>query len=315
MSTLTRLPVVSHCICSNFAAMFKRLQQKWKLSGWQLFWVLCTFALGGSLCGFIGRTVITPLAIENGFLYGTVYFIILTITWPLCVLAVSIPFGQFNFFRSYLRKIASRFGIIRSAESAANRRPANLAIFASGTGSNARRLMEHFAGHPLGRVVLLACNKPGAGALHHAAEFGISTLMLEKKRFSEGDGYLEELRAAGIDHIILAGFLWKMPQSLLAAFPNKIVNIHPALLPKFGGKGMYGKHVHEAVLAGGEQESGITIHLVDEHYDHGPRLLQVKCPVLPEDTADTLAARVHQLEHLHYPVAVEEWLKEAGKNG
>lgn len=185
-----------------------------------------------------------------------------------------------------------------------------LAVFASGAGSNARRLVEHFAGSDLATVALIVCNKPGAGVLQIAAEHGIPTLLLEKERFFRGDGYVAELQAQQIDFLILAGFLWKVPGTLIAAYPHRIVNIHPALLPKYGGKGMYGQHVHEAVLAAGDAESGITIHEVDEQYDHGAHLFQATCPVLPGDSPASLAQRIHELEHRHYPVVVEAWVRK-----
>lgn len=288
--------------------MFSRLQAKWKVNGWQLTLILCTFAIGGSLCGFFTRQLITPLRIEQPFLYGTLYFIILTLLWPLCVLMVSIPLGQFRFFKNYLAKMGSRLGLGKKTASTANEGHIHIAIFASGSGTNARQLMQRFQHHPRIRVQMLVSNKPGAGALHHAANFGVSTLVIEKEQFFRGDAYLPELQAAGIQYIVLAGFLWKVPPQLIAAYPGKIVNIHPALLPRHGGKGMYGQHVHAAVLAAGDTESGITIHLVDEHYDHGAHLHQARCPVLPGDTPDTLADRIHQLEHQHYPEVVEQWV-------
>lgn len=181
-----------------------------------------------------------------------------------------------------------------------------IAVFASGAGSNAARLMEHFREHPKARVALLVCNRPGAGALEVAAGAGVPTLLIERERFLRGDGYVRELRAAGISFIVLAGFLWKVPDTLIAAFPGAMVNLHPALLPRFGGKGMYGHHVHNAVLAAGEEESGITVHWVDGHYDSGDIIFQARCAVEPGDTAETLAARVHALEHRHLPEVVEE---------
>ncbi len=180
-----------------------------------------------------------------------------------------------------------------------------LAIFASGAGSNAQKIIDHFRGSSQVVVTLIICNKPGAGVLSIADRENIPSVIIEKERFFRGDTYLPVLKQYGIDFIILAGFLWKVPQPLIEAFPNKIVNIHPALLPRYGGKGMYGHHVHEAVLAAGEKESGITIHFVDGHYDNGDIIFQATCPVLPGDTADTLAKRIHQLEHLHYPRVIE----------
>lgn len=180
-----------------------------------------------------------------------------------------------------------------------------IAVFASGAGSNARALIGHFEAHPSIRVALVACNREGAGVLDIAARAGVPSVMIEKERFFRGDAYLPVLAEHGISFIVLAGFLWKVPSALVAAYPGRIVNIHPALLPAYGGKGMYGARVHEAVLAAGEAESGITIHLVDDHYDRGDILFQARCPVLPGDTTDTLAARVHALEHTHFPRVVE----------
>lgn len=186
-----------------------------------------------------------------------------------------------------------------------NSSPVRIAVFASGGGSNAQRLIDHFAGNPVAEVSLVVCNKPGAGVLSRAETAGLPVLLIERERFFRGDAYLPELKARGIGFIVLAGFLWKVPTALVAAFPQRIVNIHPALLPKWGGKGMWGHHVHEAVLTAGEAESGITIHYVDEQYDHGDHLFQTRCPVLPGDTPDTLAARVLELEHRWFPEIVE----------
>lgn len=190
-----------------------------------------------------------------------------------------------------------------------------LAIFASGAGSNAQKLIEYFgaegAGDPKINIGLVVSNKREAGVLKIAAANQIPTLLIDKDPFFKGDAYVGELQGAGIDFIVLAGFLWKVPAKLIQAYPGAIVNIHPALLPKYGGKGMYGHFVHEAVINNKELESGITIHLVDEQYDHGAHLFQVTCPVLADDTADTLAARIHQLEHAHYAQVVEKAVKAA----
>jgi phosphoribosylglycinamide formyltransferase 1 len=183
-----------------------------------------------------------------------------------------------------------------------------IAIFASGTGTNAQKIIEYFRDSSLARIGLVVCNKAGAGVLSIAKNEGIPTLLIEKEPFFRGDAYLPHLQHARIDFIVLAGFLWKIPQPLINAYPRRIVNIHPALLPKFGGKGMYGQYVHEAVLQAGERESGITIHYVDEQYDNGDIIFQTACPILETDTPEGIAARIHQLEHLHYPRVVEEVL-------
>ncbi len=184
----------------------------------------------------------------------------------------------------------------------------SIAIFASGAGSNAKKIIEHFNNSKTVSVALIICNKPIAGVLNIATENNIATILLEKENFFGGDGYLEELKKAGITFIVLAGFLWKVPDTLIKAYPGKIINIHPALLPKFGGKGMYGNHVHEAVINAAEKESGITIHFVDELYDHGKHIFQAKCPVYPGDTPEKLAHRIHALEHAHYARVIEELL-------
>lgn len=183
-----------------------------------------------------------------------------------------------------------------------------LAIFASGAGSNALKIIEHFEGHATIKVVLVACNKPGAGVLSIARQNNIDALLIEKENFFRGDGYVDALKSYQVNFIVLAGFLWKIPDTLISAFPGSIINIHPALLPGFGGKGMYGNHVHEAVLAAGEKESGITIHYVDGHYDNGDIILQSTCMVETNDTPETLAAKVHALEHRYYPQVIEELL-------
>ena len=185
----------------------------------------------------------------------------------------------------------------------------HLVIFASGAGSNAQQIINYFKNSQLASVDLIVCNKPGAGVISIAEKEHIPVLQIDKERFFKGDAYVPELKKANTDLIVLAGFLWKIPQVLINAFPRGIVNIHPALLPKFGGKGMYGQYVHEAILTAGEVESGITIHYVDEHYDNGDIIFQTGCPVLEKDTPETLARRIHSLEHLHYPIVIDEILK------
>ena len=185
-----------------------------------------------------------------------------------------------------------------------------LAVFASGAGTNAQKIIEHFSHtrNADGQVALIVCNKVGAGVLQIAAQENIPTIIIDKERFFRGDGFVPELKSYEIDLIVLAGFLWKIPQSLIDAYPRRIINLHPALLPKYGGKGMYGAFVHEAVLNAGESETGITIHYVDEHYDHGDIIFQAKCNVNNDDTK-SLSQKVHTLEHQYYPVIIEQVLK------
>ena len=183
-----------------------------------------------------------------------------------------------------------------------------LALFASGGGSNAQKIINHFRSSSNIEVSLIVCNKPGAGVLTIAANENIPSLVIDKEEFFRGHAYVELLQEKGIDLIVLAGFLWKIPLKLIHAFPGRIINIHPALLPKYGGKGMYGQFVHQAVVANKEPESGITIHYVDEVYDHGDIIFQATCAVDENDTPDAVAKKVQVLEHQHYPLVIEKLL-------
>jgi formyltetrahydrofolate-dependent phosphoribosylglycinamide formyltransferase len=279
--------------------MFKKWKEKWKVSWLQFTLIICTFACGGSLCGFIGRKLLSFTSLEKGVIYFIVYILTISILWPFCVLLISIPLGQFVFFRNYLKRMGARM----TGKAKTTKR---IAIFASGAGSNAAKIIEHLQNNQHIQVALIVCNKPDAGVLNIAKTNNIETLLIEKEPFFRGDTYVNALKAKHIDFIVLAGFLWKVPATLIQAYPNKIINIHPALLPKYGGKGMYGHFVHEAVVANGETESGITIHYVNENFDEGKHIFQASCAVSREDTPETVAAKIHQLEHLHFPRVVEE---------
>lgn len=185
----------------------------------------------------------------------------------------------------------------------------HIAIFASGAGSNAREIIRHFKDHDRVKVSIVFCNKPEAGVVKLAENAEIPVRIIEKEQFFRGDAYIPELQQAEIDLVVLAGFLWKIPNALTDAFKGRIVNIHPALLPKYGGKGMYGHHVHEAVIASGDQTSGITIHLVDEVYDHGEIIFQTMVEISKDDTPESLANKVHALEHKYYPSVIEKFLE------
>ncbi|MCS6990530.1 MAG: phosphoribosylglycinamide formyltransferase [Chitinophagales bacterium] len=183
-----------------------------------------------------------------------------------------------------------------------------LAVFASGAGTNARELIRYFRHHPEIMVAAIFCNRSGAGVIKVAAEEGVPLVLFNRKDLYEQNHVLQELQKRAIDYIALAGFLWKIPEPILNAYPDRIVNIHPALLPRHGGKGMYGMHVHEAVLACGDRESGITVHLVNDQYDAGPILFQRRIVVPPAQTAAQLAQRIHELEHYWYPRIIECWI-------
>lgn len=180
----------------------------------------------------------------------------------------------------------------------------SLVIFASGKGSNAQAIIDYFKVTGQARVALIVSNKADAGVLDIAAAEQIPSLVINKQDINS-PAFIDILRQYKPVFIILAGFLWKIPQAMVAAFPEKIINIHPALLPKYGGKGMYGSHVHEAVIAANDNESGITIHYVDEVYDNGCKILQAHCVIAPSDDAIALAHKIHQLEHFFYPRTIE----------
>ena len=180
-----------------------------------------------------------------------------------------------------------------------------IAILASGTGSNARKIVEYLQDNELIEVALIASNRRSAKVLDMAAQHNIATKVISRSDFQQSDVFLTELKAAGIDWVVLAGFLWLVPTNLISAYPNRIVNIHPALLPAYGGKGMYGMNVHKAVKENKEIVSGMTIHLVNEKYDEGAIIFQGRTDIESNDTAEDIAAKVLKLEHDYYPKVVE----------
>jgi phosphoribosylglycinamide formyltransferase-1 len=182
-------------------------------------------------------------------------------------------------------------------------------IFASGGGSNAENLIKFFHNSANVSVIQVLTNNPHAKVIDRCKNLNISILSFNRIAFSKSQDVLNILKASKPDLIVLAGFLWKFPEFILERFPNKVINIHPALLPKYGGKGMYGMHVHKAVVANKESETGITIHYVNENYDEGAIIFQTKCDVLPTDTAEDVAAKIHKLEMEHFPKVVEELIK------
>ena len=305
----------------------QNLQEKWKVGGSQFWLIMLTFALGGSLSGRLCSFLLNLVFLEKNWAFWLVYPLFLTILWPFSVIFVSFFTGQFRFFRGYLSRVGAKvFGIGGSVAA-----PIHIAIFASGAGSNARKIIEYFEGagskssSSQVKVSLIVCNVPDSGVLGIAKEKGIPTLLINKNEFA-ATGYVESLHNADIQFIVLAGFLWKVPEVLVRAYQpgmkidgtlvngkenvsKGIINIHPALLPKYGGKGMYGSRVHEAVIAAGEKESGITIHWVNEHYDEGGIIFQATCEVVSSDTPESLANKIHALEHAHFAPTIEGLLK------
>ncbi len=283
--------------------MLEKLQQRWKVNGVNLILIIFTFAVGGSLCGITGRKIMELTSIEKGIIWILAYILLITLLWPLCVILISIPLGQFSFFKKYIHKIWAKITGNKTADIPL------IAVFASGAGSNAQKIIDYFNINNTAKIELVVCNKEGAGVLDIAKKYTIDTLLIEKDKFFNTDLYIRELQKRGIRFIVLAGFLWKVPSSLINAYPNRIVNIHPALLPKYGGKGMYGNRVHEAVIAAGDKESGITIHYVDELYDHGNIIFQASCKIDEKDTPGSLAQKIHLLEHQHYSTVIDNILK------
>jgi phosphoribosylglycinamide formyltransferase-1 len=180
-----------------------------------------------------------------------------------------------------------------------------ISIFVSGNGTNLQRIAEYFKDSNDVEIVNVVCNNPKAYAIERAKNLGIPLRMVTKTEFNSLE-FTQEMAALKLDLIVLAGFLWKIPASLIQAYPKRIINIHPALLPKYGGKGFYGEHVHEAVVAAKEAFSGITIHYVNEIYDSGEIILQAYTKLDPDETPDTLAAKIHKLEQAYFPVAIGE---------
>lgn len=183
-----------------------------------------------------------------------------------------------------------------------------IAIFASGSGTNAQRLVEYFSDHEQIEVASILSNKKDAYVLERAARLGVLSSVFGREDIYQSNRLIDQLATEQIDYIVLAGFLWLIPSAMVERYPNRIINIHPALLPAFGGKGMYGAKVHEAVINNGEWRSGITIHLVNEAYDEGAVLAQETCMLTTRDTPETLAQKIHQLEYAHFPMTVEKYV-------
>ncbi|RXK50908.1 phosphoribosylglycinamide formyltransferase [Aquirufa rosea] len=185
----------------------------------------------------------------------------------------------------------------------------NIVIFASGSGSNAEKIVQHFQDTNLAKVVHIYCNNSEAGVIQRAERLQIPCRVFTREEYKNGT-ILDEIKALNTDLIVLAGFLWLIPGSFVQAFPQRIINLHPALLPKFGGKGMYGHFVHEAVKEAREKESGITIHYVNEHYDEGNIIYQSSFKIDPDDSPEDIARKGQILEHRDFPVVIEKLIKK-----
>lgn len=291
--------------------MFRKLQERWGLST-RTFWIVfLAFGLTGTTTAFLTRYVTQWLGMDahsEWYYRLAVRVFMLLFGYQVILLSYGFLLGQWAFFWKYELKLLRKLKILPQPPL-----KTPIAIFASGTGSNALKIMQYFQQHPTISVDLLVCNKPGAGVIHHAEKYSVPVLLIEKERFFRGDAYIPVLHQHRISCIVLAGFLWKIPAALVAAYPNKMLNIHPALLPKFGGKGMYGEFVHRAVLEAGEQESGISIHLVNEHFDEGEVIFQATCPIEANETPHSLAQKIHQLEHAHFSRVIEQFIQKNTK--
>jgi len=289
--------------------MLNWLKQHWKASNKELAIILCTFAIAGITTALFSKKISEWLLLEK---YGLVWWaskiMVIILGYQVIILVVGFCLGMLPFFWKYEKKILKRFELMKKTKTTIEGRTIiNIAIFASGTGSNAQKIIDHFKNSKQTKIGLIVCNNPGAGVLEIAANENIPVLLIEKGKFRLS-GYVEELKSQNIEFIVLAGFLWKIPSVLINAFPNKIINMHPALLPDYGGKGMYGNAVHAAVLAAKEKQSGITIHYVDDIYDHGKIIFQSTCPLDENETVDSLAKKVHELEHTFYAKQIEKLL-------
>ena len=296
---------------SHFWQMFKNLQQKWGINGAQFWVIFVAFGFTGITTALITRYITDWMGLtsESFWFWKTlVRIFMLLFGYQVILLSYGALLGQWAFFWKYEKLLLQKLRIIQGEKAKSYPKTVNIAIFASGAGSNAANIIRYFNNRPDIKISLIVCNKPEAGVLDIAKQNAVPILLIEKDRFAKGDAYLPELQKAGIDFVVLAGFLWKVPAALIAGYPHKIINIHPALLPKYGGKGMYGSKVHEAIIASGEKESGITIHFVNEHYDEGATIFQATCSIDSTDTAETLASKIHELEYVHFPKQIDELL-------
>ena len=283
--------------------MLKKLQQHWKVNPTDLVFILLTFAVTGTFTAWVSEEITNWLSVEKYSLgWWFLKILVLLFGYQVFLLFFGFCFGQFSFFWKFEKKFLRKLGILK-------REGVTIAIFASGTGTNTARIIEYFKKHSYIHVGMVVTNNPQAGVIQVAENAGIPLMVINKDSF-QNPVFIEHLQEKNIHWIILAGFLWKIPPALIKAFPDRILNIHPALLPRFGGHGMYGARVHEAVLKQGEKNSGITIHYVDEVYDNGKIIHQSTCEVSEKDDPASLAARVHALEHEHYPAVIEKEIKK-----
>lgn len=286
--------------------MLKKLQRKWNVNATDFFWIMICFAVTGTTTAWVSKAITGWMDIAKySFGWWALKIGVLLIGYQVFLLFFGFCFGRFWFFWRYEKKLLARLGILPK-----KKKQTRLAIFASGAGSNAKKIIEHFQNHHAIKVSLVVCNKQDAGVLAVARDHNIDLLLIKKTDLT--NGLLQErLREKKINWIILAGFLLKIPTDIIKTYPNKIINIHPALLPAYGGEGMYGQRVHDAVIANKESQSGISIHYVDAIYDHGEIIARHFCPVDEKDTSASLAKKIHELEHQHFAPTIETLIENA----
>jgi formyltetrahydrofolate-dependent phosphoribosylglycinamide formyltransferase len=298
----------------HFCNMLKRLRKKWGVNGLNMALIIATFAIGGSACDRVAGFLLKNTALDKNIIWWIFYILLVTILWPVCVIIISFPLGQFQFFKNYLFRIWGKM----TGKSPKNNQNtsdlkeiiAKIAIFASGKGTNTDNIISYFKNNRIAKVSIVITDNPDAGVIEIANKNNIPVLVLLKEARLDYSACIKKLQEFNIDFIVLAGYLKKIPVSLISLFPEKIINIHPALLPKHGGKGMYGSSVHQSVIENKDTESGITIHLVDEIYDNGKIIFQQTCNIEPGETAESLAKKIHELEYSYFPRVIADLIQK-----
>ena len=287
--------------------MFKKLKQRWGVNSLGLFLIISTFALGGTACSRIGKLLIGFWSDQHNVLWWIIYIVLITILWPICVIIISIPLGQFSFFKNYLSRV---FKKLSGQASKKKTKTHKIAIFASGRGTNANNIISYFSNINNIEVSLLVTNNKQSGVIDVGRNDQIPCIIINHNDLNHPESLIKTLEKNNINTIVLAGFLKKIPEKITQKFAGNIINIHPALLPKYGGKGMYGEHVHKAVLANREQKSGITIHLVDDIYDNGEIIFQSSFDISSDETLESLSKKIAEQEHTHFPKVIHQFLEK-----
>lgn len=290
--------------------MFNRLKKHWGADNKKLFLILLTFTITGSLTAWLSNKIPFWLLLEKfSIAWWFSKIIVFIFGYQVLILIVGYCLGLFPFFWNYEKKILRAFGFLKKKKKTDNENMKNICLFASGAGSNAEKIINYFKDNSSIRIVLIVCNNPTAGVISIAKRENIPCLLIQKSVLNK-TGYVDELSSYHIDLIVLAGFLLKIPDVMLEKYKGKIINLHPALLPEYGGAGMYGTAVHKAVLADNRQESGITIHYVDNKYDHGEIIFQKKCDINESDSIESLTGKIRTLEHQNFAPIIENLLRE-----